>query len=98
MDKLATTSRDFRKARTRQLIQLGALIEKAGLLETFEITLGADLQQELEMKLPVAGLFKGLVTLNELANSQDVYIPLWSQQGLQLLGELNRKNPNTDKS
>jgi hypothetical protein len=50
------------------------------------------------MKLPVAGLFKGLVTLNELANSQDVYIPLWSQQGLQLLGDLNRKNPDTAES
>ena len=91
MDNLATTSRDFRKARTRQLIQLGALIEKAGLLETFGITSGVDLQRDLEMKLPVAGLFKGLVELNEMATSDSVYRPLWSQQGLQLLGESNRK-------
>lgn len=91
MDKLATTSHEFRKARTRQLIQLGALIEKAGLLETFSITLGVDLQRELEMKLPVASLFKALVELNKIAKSDDVYLPVWSQQGLQLLGELNRK-------
>ena len=45
MDKLETTSHEFRRARTRSLVQLGAMVAKAGLLETFEIPLGLDLQQ-----------------------------------------------------
>ena len=98
MDKFATTSREFRKARTRSLIQLGGLIEKASLLETFGVKLGTDLQRDLDMKLPVAGLFKALVVLNEMATSDSVYLPLWSQQGLQLLGGVNRKNSNTDNN
>jgi hypothetical protein len=61
MDKQEFTSQGLRRARTRSIIQLGGLIEKAGLLETFEITLGADLQQDPEMKMPIAALIKGLL-------------------------------------
>ena len=38
----------FRKARTRTLIQLGGLVEKSGLLEPLNITLGDDLQKDYE--------------------------------------------------
>jgi hypothetical protein len=69
MNDLKTTSQELRRARTRQLIMLGALIEKAGLLETFEITRGADLQKAPETKLPVAALFKGLLELNKIAQA-----------------------------
>jgi len=92
MDKLKTSSYEFRKARTRSLISLGGLLEKAGLVETFGITLGKDLQRDPDQKLPVAGLFKGLVELNTLAKSEDVHMVLWQTQGLQLLGEAKRKN------
>ena len=61
---------------------LGALIDKAGLLG---ITLGKDLQKDPEMKDPIASLFKGLLVLNEMANSEDVHLPLWAQQGLEKL-------------
>ncbi|MBY0293130.1 MAG: conjugal transfer protein TraD [Alphaproteobacteria bacterium] len=80
MDSL---SLEHRRTRTRFLIQLGGLIEKAGLLKTFGITLGEDLQKAPDMKEPVAALFKGLLVLNELANSEDVDLQLWAEQGLQ---------------
>jgi hypothetical protein len=38
----------FRKARTRTLIQLGGLVDKSGLLESLNITLGDDLQKDYE--------------------------------------------------
>ncbi len=38
----------FRKARTRTLIQLGGLVEKSGLLEPLNIMLGDDLQKDYE--------------------------------------------------
>lgn len=87
MDQLGNTSVGLRKARNRQFIQLGALIQKAGLLETFEIPLGADLQKDPETKLPVAALFKGLLEFNKMAHSGDVHLPLWGQQGLEELGK-----------
>ncbi len=93
MHKLELTSRTARKARTRCLIVLGALVDKAGLLETFGITLGEDLQKSPEMKEPVAALFKGLLVLNEMAKSEDVH-ELWAQQGLLAFGEIKKKNIN----
>ena len=82
MGKLETTSVALRKARNHQLIQLGALIEKAGLLETFEITPGSDLQKDPETKLPVAALFKSLLELNQMAQSGDIHMQIYAQQGL----------------
>jgi Trm5-related predicted tRNA methylase len=40
------TAMQFRKARTRTLIQLGGLVDKSGLLEPLNITLGDDLQKD----------------------------------------------------
>lgn len=37
-----------RKARTRTLIQLGGLVQKSGLTEHFNITMGDDLQGDIE--------------------------------------------------
>lgn len=53
-------------ARTRIFIQLGGLIEKAGLLQDFGIELGSDLQKDLEVQKPVDALFYGLLELNLL--------------------------------
>jgi hypothetical protein len=89
MNALEITSHGFRRARTRSLIQLGALMEKAGLLGTFGITLGCDLQRDPEMKEPIATLFKGLLVLNEMANSEEVSLPLWANQGLEALRQAN---------
>ena len=91
MHKLEITSHEIRRARTRSLIQLGALIEKAELLETFGVILGTDLQKDPLMKNPIACLFKGLLVLNELAKSEEVHLPLWAVQGLEAFGKLDKK-------
>ena len=89
MHKLELTSRTARKARTRSLIiiTIGGLASKAGLLETFGITLGEDLQKSPEMKEPVGALFKGFLILEEKARSENV-LSLWTRQGLE---ELRKK-------
>ncbi len=92
MHKLELTFRTARKARTRSLIAIGGLASKAGLVETFGITLGKDLQKSPEMKEPVAALFKGFLILNEMAGSEDV-LNLWAQQGLEELAKSKRKIP-----
>jgi len=52
--------------------------------------LGEDLQKSPEMKEPIATLFKGLLILNEMAQSEDIY-PLWTYQGLEALAKENMK-------
>ena len=69
-------SLENRRIRTRFLIQIGGLVEKSGLLETFGITLGEDIQKSSDMKEPVEALFKGLLVLNKMANSEDVDLQL----------------------
>lgn len=83
MDILSLSSSAQRRARTRSLIQLGGLIEKAGLLEKFGVALGEDLQKSPHMKEPIAALFKGLLELGEMVNSDDVDLRLWAAQGLE---------------
>jgi hypothetical protein len=78
---------------------LEGLIEKAGLMETFGITLGEDLQKSPDMKEPVAALFKGFLVLNKIANSEDVDLQLWAAQGLENLknNRISKKNPKIKK-
>ena len=90
MHKLELTSRTARKARTRSLIQVASLASKAGLLETFDIVLGEDLQKSPEMKEPVAALFKGFLVLNEMARSEEVHA-LWAAQGLEKLANSKKE-------
>ena len=72
------------------MIQLAGLLEKSGLLETFQIKLGLDLQKDITMKEPIAVLFKGLLVLNELAKSEEVY-SLWASQGLEALANTKKR-------
>jgi hypothetical protein len=65
MHKLELTSCTVKKARTRTLIEVGCLCEKAGVLKSFGIILGKDLQKDPEMQEPVANLFKEFVRLSE---------------------------------
>lgn len=65
MHKLELTSRTARKARTRTLIEVGCLCEKAGVLKSFGIILGKNLQKDPEMQEPVANLFKEFVQLSD---------------------------------
>ena len=73
------------------MIQIAGLIEKAGLLETFQIELGLDLQKDIDMKEPVGALFKGFLVLNELANSDEVHRSLWAVQGLEELRKMGKR-------
>lgn len=91
MDKQEFTSQGLRRARTRSIIQLGGLIEKAGLLETFGITLGTDLQKDPLMKNPIAALFKGLLELDAMARSGDIHMQLYATQGLAELKKSKRE-------
>ncbi len=90
MDKLEITSHQMRRARTRSLIQLGTLIEAAGLAETFGIVLGSDLQKDPLMKHPIAALFKGLLELDSMAKSGEIHMRSYAEQGLEAFGKLNR--------
>ena len=92
MSTLEIDSHGARRARTRGLVQLGSLVNKSGLLETFGIILGEDLQKSPSMKEPVAALFKGLIELNNLSKSTDmVNMSLWAAQGLEMLARSKKK-------
>jgi len=65
MHRLEITSPTARKARTRSLIQVASLCDNAGVLKSFGIVLGKDLQKDPEMQEPVAALFKEFVRLSE---------------------------------
>ncbi|MBP6952464.1 MAG: conjugal transfer protein TraD [Alphaproteobacteria bacterium] len=91
MHKLELTSRTARKARTRSLIQIGALCDKAKVLEAFGIVLGEDLQKSPQMKEPVAALFKGFLDLKEMVSAGEVHQQLYATQGLEALRKLNEE-------
>ena len=65
MHRLEITSSTAKKARTRTLIEVGSLCEKAGVLKSFGIILGKSLQKDPEMQESVANLFKEFVRLSE---------------------------------
>lgn len=79
MHRLEITSPTARKARTRTLIQVASLCDNAGVLKSFGIILGKDLQKDPEMQEPVAALFKGLLVLNEMVEEGEAHLPLWTQ-------------------
>lgn len=91
MSTLEIDSHGARRARTRSLVQIAGLIEKSELLETFQITLGLDLQRDETMKEPIAAFFKGLLVLNEMARSDDVNLKIWAVQGLEILAQSKKK-------
>lgn len=71
---------------------LGGLVEKAGLLETFSLPLGDDFQKNPDLKNEISALFNGLLVLNEMVNSGEIFQKdLWAQQGLQKFREMKRE-------
>jgi hypothetical protein len=81
----------MRRARTRSLILIGSLVEKAGLLETFDLPVGSDFQKDPELKLQTAALYKGLLVLNDMVAAGEAHIPTWSEQGLAALAETKKE-------
>ena len=86
MTELTPTT--FRRARTRSLIQLGGLIEKAGLLDDFGIELGADLQKDPEMKKSVCALLGALLEIKDMMAQENTAIDLWTLKGHKMFGEM----------
>lgn len=91
MSTLEIDSHGARRARTRSMIQLAGLLEKSGLLETFQVELGLDLQKDVTMKEPIAAFFKGLLVLNEMVQSDEVNLQLWAVQGLESLAKSKKQ-------
>ena len=80
-------SKAARKARTRTLIQLGGLVEKAGLLSFLELEVGQDLQQDPDTFEGVSILLGALLSLrpsflDEEAEAQKM---LWCSRGKEAL-------------
>jgi hypothetical protein len=76
-----TTPATLRKKRTRCLIQLGGLLEKADLLSDFGLQIGDDLQQDEQIQDNVATLFGALLELKETIRHNDHSPTLWKQKG-----------------
>jgi hypothetical protein len=84
-----TSSRKIRKARTRTLIQLGGLIEKAGLLDFVELETGQDLQKDPATFEGAATLMGALLSLKEsfLSEEADAQKMLWASRGKEELAK-----------
>ena len=78
------THSSFRRARTRTLIQLGGLFEKSGLMETFDVQVGDNIQENLEKKENVFAILGGLLELKEMMCNHDFHIDLLAQKGAEL--------------
>ena len=73
----------FRKLRTRNLIQLGSLIEKCGVLNTLDIQIGAD--QDVHHSNGLSILLGALNDMNETLKTDKIKRELWRQYGESLL-------------
>ncbi|HBN23313.1 MAG TPA: hypothetical protein DD412_08775 [Holosporales bacterium] len=71
----------LRRARTRTLIQLRGLFEKSGLMETFDVQAGDNLQENLEKKENIFAILGGLIELKEMMGSQEFHIDLLTNKG-----------------
>ncbi len=82
------SSSELRRKRTRTLIQLGGLIEKSELLEDFGISVGDDLQDNMELQSSVAELYGGLLEIKSMIKNNEHSPALWRQTGKKKLGKL----------
>jgi len=79
-----------RASRTRTLIQLGGLLDKAGLTAAFDIALGDDLQRDDYTFDPAATLLGALLEFNSQLQNKDCDLNqkrLWRFKGKKVLME-----------
>lgn len=78
---------DERKARTRTLIQAGSLLQLAGLIDAFDITLGEDLQLDDTAKENAAALLGFLIeTAERISDNEDsMDMQKWHKAGVRAL-------------
>ena len=102
MEKLGYSQSAQRRARTRTLIQLGGLVDKAGLTTFFNLTLGQDLQQEITLSTDVATLMGALLHLKStLEEDETLSLTLFEVRGkkaLQKQAQDAQKNLDKDSS
>ncbi|WP_010304113.1 conjugal transfer protein TraD [Candidatus Odyssella thessalonicensis] len=77
----------FRQARTRTLIQLGGLMEKAGLFETLGIIPGSDLQKDPQMQEIALGLLGAFIGMKSELQKKEVSLELWKLKAQSFLNE-----------
>ncbi|MCP4923139.1 MAG: conjugal transfer protein TraD [bacterium] len=78
---LKTSTSDLRRQRTRTLVQLGGLIQKAELLPHFNLKTGDDLQTNEALQENVAELFGALLEIKSMIRHKDHSTILWQQRG-----------------
>jgi hypothetical protein len=76
---------DLRKAQTRTKIQLGGLIQKAGLLEPLGLHPGDDLQKDEQNFDAVATLMGAFCELSQPLLKDDAQKLLWKERGKKAL-------------
>ena len=81
MQKHKNSTNERRRQRTRTMIQAGGLLNKAGLLTSFGIEPGDDLQQDDSLQDNIATLFGALLELQSMVHQNDHSTILWKQRG-----------------
>ena len=76
---------DLRRAQTRTKIQLGGLVQKAGLLEPLGIHPGDDLQKDEQIFDEVATLMGAFCDLSQLLQKDEAQKLLWRERGKKAL-------------
>lgn len=91
--------KNARRARTRTLIQLGGLIEKAGLLDLLNLQTGQDLQKDFETVDATATLMGALLFLKEFFQDDeaDTHKMLWQLRGKEALRDPHQPQPMREK-
>lgn len=87
LSRKGQTIMDLRKARTRTLIQLGGLVEKSGLLEPLNLSVGNDLQKDIHCLESAAILMGALSDICATLHGEDAhgYKILWAEKGKEAL-------------
>jgi hypothetical protein len=78
---------DYRRERTRTLIQLGGLVQKSGLLEIFNLSLGQDLQKDVQQKEAALHLMGALTLLKTWMEDHNISQDLLLEKGKEALGK-----------
>ena len=80
---------DERRARTRTLIQVGGLVEKAGLLQALGLEAGDDLQKDSEAFESAATLLGALLEASEALASPvaEAQKNIWNARGKEAFGD-----------
>lgn len=93
-------SKEARRARTRTLIQVGGLVDKAGILDLLNLDLGQDLQKDFDTIDQAATLMGSLLFLKGFFQDEEAKTQkkLWCLRGKEALGNLKNSKPINEPS